>query len=218
VATVKRATFSVAYPPELTHPMHRAVSGDGEITRAELLTWGPTTEVTTLSWYDGGESPVGALLDGLDSVTERSLHPGDGGTYAFVRQREYEFADPVMALVARARVAFLPPITFRESGAVRFVVVGASGEVSAFHDDLSELGDVTIRSVHDFSRRQSSATLTERQRAALRAAVAVGYYEVPRAGSVGDVAAELGCARSTAGELLRKAESAVVEGFVAVER
>ena len=46
----------------------------------------------------------------------------------------------------------------------------------------------------------------------------VGYYAVPRTGDVDDVATELDCAHSTAGELLRKAEAALVTGFVDGER
>jgi predicted DNA binding protein len=89
--------------------------------------------------------------------------------------------------------------------------------VSTLHDELAELGSVSIERVHPFERRQSPAALTDRQRAALDAAVEVGYYEVPREGSVADVAAALDCAHSTAGELLRKAEAAVVREHTIAE-
>jgi len=59
--------------------------------------------------------------------------------------------------------------------------------------------------VHDFQRGDTPASLTDRQRAALDTALDLGYYDVPRAASVADVAVELDCATSTAGELLRKA-------------
>jgi len=45
-------------------------------------------------------------------------------------------------------------------------------------------------------------------------AVDVGYYDVPRTGDTEAVAAALDCEPSTAGELLRKAEAAVVTDSV----
>jgi predicted DNA binding protein len=48
----------------------------------------------------------------------------------------------------------------------------------------------------------------------LTVAVELGYYGSPRAGTVEDVADELGCARSTAAEHLRKAEATVLSRAV----
>ncbi len=50
----------------------------------------------------------------------------------------------------------------------------------------------------------------QRQRAAVRAAVDLGYYDQPRRATHGDVAERLGCAASTASEYLRKAEAKLV--------
>lgn len=51
-----------------------------------------------------------------------------------------------------------------------------------------------------------AGTFTERQRAAGDTALRLGYYEVPRDGTLDDVAEALGCAESTASVLLRRAE------------
>jgi hypothetical protein len=50
----------------------------------------------------------------------------------------------------------------------------------------------------------------DRQREAITAASEVGYYDVPRTGSVAEVADRLGCAKSTASNHLRKAEARLV--------
>ena len=60
----------------------------------------------------------------------------------------------------------------------------------------------------------AGASLTDRQREALAAGIAVGYYEVPRAGGVNDVAAERAVSKSTAAAHLRKAAAALVEAFL----
>jgi predicted DNA binding protein len=209
---MKRVSFSATYPDGNAHPLHRRLGGTTGVSRADLLMWGPMGTVTTLLWCDGGADAVADLLSAVESVTATAFVERDDGTYAFVHQTAYEFADRVLELVADSRVVFLPPVTFRDTGAVEFEAVGRSDALSAFYADLTEVAESTIDRVREFDRRSSPspAALTDRQRAALEAAVAVGYYDVPRSGSVADVADELACAASTAGELLRKAEATLV--------
>jgi predicted DNA binding protein len=214
---MKRIRFSADYPERLRHPLHRAIVGESPISRAELLMWSPTADATTLLWFDGDRDATTAAVDALDSLVASSLVNDAGGTYAFLRQDDYEFPAALLDTVAASRVIFLPPVVFRESGEVRFEAAGATEALSAFHDDLAALADLTIERVHEFERRRTPSRLTDRQRAALETAVSAGYYEVPREGTVADVAAALDCATSTAGELLRKAEAAVVERAVESE-
>ncbi|WP_435175014.1 helix-turn-helix domain-containing protein [Halorussus sp. AFM4] len=210
---MKRVRFSIRYPDRLAHPIHRRVAGDAAVTRAELLLWSPTADATTLLWCDGDRAATESVVAGVDSLVASDFVADADGTYAFLRQDDYEFPAALLDTVADAAVIFLPPVVFREAGDVRFEAVGPSAAVSALHDDLSELGEPTVERVRPFERRESPSRLTDRQRAALEAAVAVGYYEVPRSGTVEDVAAALDCSSSTAGELLRKAEAAVVTGY-----
>lgn len=211
---MQRVTFAVTYDGELAHPVHRRVMAGHAVTRMELLQWGPTAAVTTLSWYDGEADAVADLLSAVDSTTAQRLVPAADGTYAFARQSGYELGERVLDVVDRAAVVFRPPVVFEASGDASFEAVGESRHLSEFYDALSEVLPTRIERVGTFRRWPAPATLTERQRAALEAAVAVGYYDVPRAGSIDDVAAELDCAHSTAGELVRKAEAAVVTGTV----
>ena len=209
---VKRVSFRVTFPEDLAHPFHRRITERSGVTRAELLTWGPKSTVSTLTWFDAERDVVAEVFDAVDSTTTTELVPGDGGTYAFVHQTEYEFPERLLELVARSRVVYLPPIRFFDDGDVQFEAAGRSRLLAAFYDDLDDLLDARIERVGDV-QRWGSSTLTDRQSAALDAAVEVGYYEVPRSGSVGDVAERLDCSSSTAGELLRKAESRVIREF-----
>lgn len=207
---MKQASFRVAYPDEIAHPLHRRLATVDGASTAELLMWGPMGTVTTLLWFDCGRDAAAEVLTAVDSVETTDFVADNDGTYAFVHQTAYEFEEAVLALVSDSRVVFLPPIAFREDGTARFEAVGRSEALTAFYDELTRLADGTIERVREFERRSPPATVTDRQREALEAAVAVGYYEVPRSGSVAAVADELDCATSTAGELLRNAESALV--------
>ncbi|SDM43972.1 HTH DNA binding domain-containing protein [Halogranum gelatinilyticum] len=207
---MKRVAFRVSYPPTAAHPIHRRLADTDEVSRMELLVWGPTAEVTTLSWYDAEPATVRELLTAVETAVASSTVAGDGGTYAFLHQSEYELDADVLDLVARSGVVFLPPVVFLDDGDAVFEAVGEQAELSRLYADLGDLLDTRIERVSEFRKPSSPARLTDRQQAALAAAEALGYYDVPRTGSVSDVAAELDCARSTAGELLRKAEAAVV--------
>lgn len=214
---MKRAQFSATYPDEFVHPLHQQIIDGGPITRAELLLWSPTADATTLFWCDGNPDATATAIDAIDSLVVSTLVEETDGTYAFLRQDAYEFAPALLDAIAAARVVFIPPVVFRESGTVRFEAVGEATELSAFHDELSELIDITVERVQEFERRESPSQLTGRQQAALDAAVSVGYYEIPRDGTLADVAARLGCSTSTAGELLRKAEAAVIRDYTEIE-
>jgi len=68
-----------------------------------------------------------------------------------------------------------------------------------------------IRIVDDqHQRRRVVRDVRDRQLAAVSTALQLGYYEVPREGTLSDVADELGCAESTASVLLRRAERDVL--------
>ena len=211
---MKRIRFSVIYPERFVHPLHRRLVDEAAVTRAELLMWSPTADATALFWCDGDRAATATLVDAVESVQHRTFVEDEDGTYVVLRQREYEFAGAILEAVADAGVIFLPPVVFLDTGVVQFEAVGEATALSAFHDDLATLGDVAIERVREFERQHSPSALTDRQRAALETGLAVGYYEVPREGTVEDVAAELDCAPSTAGELLRKAEAAVIAAQV----
>lgn len=210
---MRRASFEVTYPLDRAHPMHRRLVETEGVSKAELLMWSPAGRVKTLLWYDADERTVRSLLDAVDSLTTTSLVAGSHGTYVFSDQAEYELAEAVMAVVSASQVVFLPPVTFLDTGAVRFDAVAETDQLAAFYDALGEVVPTTVDRVSAFERHRTPADLTTRQRTALDAAVDVGYYAVPRTGSVADVATELGCATSTAGELLRKAEATVVTDY-----
>jgi hypothetical protein len=210
---MKRIQFSVTYPERFVHPLQRRIMDGTPITRAELLTWSPTAEATTLFWCDGDREATEAAIAGIDSLLVSNVVEETDGAYAFLQQDDYEFPTPLLETLSESQVVFVPPVVFRETGEIRFEAVGEAAALGVFHESLSEFGDLTIDAVHEFERERSPSRLTDRQQAALEAAVSVGYYEVPRQGTVSDVADVIDCSTSTAGELLRKAEATVIEHY-----
>jgi len=210
---MKRIRFSAAYPARLLHPLHHAIVEDSPIHRIELLMWSPTADPRTLLWCAGDRDATSAVIEAVDTRLGSEIVAAEDGTYVFLQQADYEFATPLLEVLATSQVIFVPPVIFLDTGTVEFEAVGEAQALSSFHDDLGDLADLAIDRVQAFERRHASSALTERQGDALEAAVSVGYYEVPRTGTLAEVAAVLDCSTSTAGELVRKAEAAVIQEY-----
>lgn len=107
----------------------------------------------------------------------------------------------------------VPSFDCHPNGVLAFDVVGEPAVLEAMLDQLPEEITAEVREVGEYDARpgQFGGNLTARQREGLAAARDAGYYEVPREGSVADVAEALGCAPSTASNHLRKAEARLVE-------
>lgn len=211
---MKRIRFSATYPDRHVHPLNRRIIAGGAVSRAELLMWSPTADATTLFWRDAGEDATAAAVAGIDSLLDTHFVEGAAGTYAFLRQDSYEVSAVLLDAIATARVVFVLPVVFLDSGDIRFDAVGEPASLSELHDRLSSHGDLTIDRVHEFERRTPPSWLTDRRAAALEATVSVGYYEVPRGGTIADVATTLDCSTSTTGELVRKADASAIRGYV----
>lgn len=214
---MNRVQFSATFPDEFMHPLHQRITESEPITRAELLMWSPTVDATTLFWCDGSRKATESAIEAIDSLVVSSFVEAACGSYVFLRQESYEFAAALLETISDAHVVFLPPVVFLDTGAIQFEAVGDATALSTFHEELSGLIDVTIDHVHEFDRMNASWGLTDRQEAALDAAATVGYYEVPREGTIADVAELLDCSTSTAGELIRKAEAEVILEYVEKE-
>ncbi|MDJ1430471.1 helix-turn-helix domain-containing protein [Halostagnicola sp. A-GB9-2] len=206
---MKRVTFRTEYA-EPVHPIQAAVNDAVATTRADLLYWSPTADGTALVWFDANPAAVAEILDSVDTVTDVSLHDDTTGTYALIEQPHLKLRPAVLDVVSDTVVAFPPPTVFHGDGTVRFDAVGSSPALNDLHDRLQELTLVCVEAVREYRPWSSSSVLTNRQEEALAAAVAVGYYEIPREGAVSDVAEAIDCSHSTAGELLRKAERTVL--------
>jgi len=214
---MKRIQFSATYPAEFRHPLHGKIMNGTPIQRAELLMWTPTEDATTLLWCDGDREATEAVIDEIDSLVTSNLVQDIDGTYAFLQQSAYEFPTAVLETMADSAVIFLPPVVFLDTGSVEFEAVGEATALREFYDELTALAEVTIEQVNVFERKHASSPLTDRQRAALDAAISVGYYEIPRDGAIADIARVLDCSPSTAGELVRKAEAAAIRAYCDVD-
>jgi hypothetical protein len=99
-----------------------------------------------------------------------------------------------------------------ENGEMEFTVTATREQFDTFGERLDTIGiryDL-LSVVHGDARED---LLTHRQRECLRVALRMGYFEVPRASPLADVADELGIDTSTASETLRRGSERIIEWF-----
>lgn len=148
-----------------------------------------------------------AALDEADGVTVDVLARDDERVRC-----QLQVADAgALSVAATAGVppAFPFPIA---AGTLRWDVTAPRSALSALADGLEAAGfEFDVTSV---SSSVESSLLTSRQRRVLDAAVRGGYFETPRDCSLGALAAEVGVAKSTCSETLRRAEAAVLSQYL----
>jgi hypothetical protein len=214
---MKSLRLILRYAPEVQHPMHRFMTESDAVEREWLVTWNIGIEdgITSALFYVVGErEPYESALSAVPTNEEYDLTPvHDGAFYATVRERETEQFQRFHATFEQPSLMVVPPFDYRPNGILAFDVVGEPTALEGVLNDLPESITAEVHEIGEYDTRPgtSGTGLTARQREALAAARRIGYYEVPRTGSVADVAAELDCAPSTASNHLRKAEARLVE-------
>lgn len=166
--------------------------------------------------FEGSPEGCEKHLERHPAVVEGEVfNADDGGFNLYVR---FEPGSPVTNLLEIADDNGLildTPFDVTEDGGIEVTTVGKNDRVQdALPSFMRITGqDATIlEQVGEYSpdEPEISRGLTDRQREVVEAAVEVGYYDNPRTATHEDVAEELDCTASTAGEHLRKAEAKVM--------
>lgn len=145
------------------------------------------------------------------SVSHTRVESGRHAVLLEVSRGVVGLLDAVLGSITRGQLIVVKPVVYRD-GRVHLRLVGAADAVQAAVEGLPPIVDVDIREVGDYhpAAGRAGGALSERQREALTVAESMGYYERPRRATHADVAAELGCAPSTASEHLQRAEAKLV--------
>ena len=219
---MKYVRLAVREPPESRNPMHTFVMERDAVTLTQLWNWSTTDEDVDVMLFRvvGDRDVYTAALEEVPFVTAyETVRVDESSFYAYVehatRDADHRFREPFVD----RRVLTLPPIEFAEDGETRMEVVGRPADVQAVVDGFPDEFVVRVDRVGSYEHGlDGAALLTDRQREAVAVALELGYYEVPRTASVEAVAAELGCATSTAADHLRKAQARLARQAVDTER
>ncbi|MCU4753763.1 helix-turn-helix domain-containing protein [Halobacteria archaeon AArc-curdl1] len=204
-------------PEWMMHPMQSFIRRTDAVRYEELLAWtvDPGTDLEyELFYVDGDLEAYRPVLEQVDSVRRHTITPiDDGSFYVYVCQETRpEDAGWRNAFTDRDLVV-IPPVRFDDSARMGLTVVGSDPDLQGLLEDMPQAIDVEVVQIGDFDRRGSTIArrLTDRQLEAIVTAYERGYYDVPRSGTLTDVADTLQIAESSASVTLRRAESVLVE-------
>lgn len=202
------------------HPMYDLMANGDPVERAETTHVNFTgDDLGIMHYVEGDREDFEAAIQGIDDVHEYELTDVDAGCfYAYLHCDPGE-ATAMFEALTQDRLIRVPPMVFRADGTVTVSLIGVAEEIQTAVDEIPDIVDVTIEEVTGVGRATGAAgsLLSDRQRAALDAALDLGYYDIPRNASHEDVADAIDCAPSTAAEHLRKAESAVLRSVFAAD-
>ena len=211
-------------PRWMLHPMQEFIRDGSAVRYEELVAYtgvGGDRDVEFLLLYvDGERAPYERALERTDSVRWYDLTQADEHSFFVFTCQETRPEDVAWrsAFLDRNLVA-VPPIRYDSSAGFHVTVVGVAEDLKRLLQDLPNEIDVTVEAVGEYSDRHDpiAGGLTPRQREAIEAAVAVGYYARPRTGTLAAVAKRLSCAPSTASDLLLEAEATVMESIAGAD-
>lgn len=194
------------------------LAASGDISRDSLLNfeWHSDGSYTMLYRLSGSRGALETLLEDHDQVQRYDIASDDGHLYAFVNVAEREGLSRLLSIVDSHGLLLETPFEFTENGAT-VTVAGAEPAIqTAFAAAVDEEIDLEVEAAGEYEPDAPAGVeqMTDRQYEALVAAYELGYYETPRTVSFEEVAAELDCAPSTANELLRRAEGALVSSVL----
>lgn len=218
---MKYCDLRLRQPDSMLHPMQRFIRHEDVVTHEELLAWnlrreeGVEYELFYAEVTDPGRYRT--VIENVDSIRwYRTARIDEGSLYVFACQETREEELSLRRAFAALELVVVPPIVYDAEAAMRMTVIGEGEDLGTLVEGIPGEIEVTVERVGEYDRRHAriAGALTDRQFEAVRTAVRLGYYDVPRSASLAAVAAALDCAESTASDHLRNAESAVMSRIV----
>ncbi|UPV74283.1 helix-turn-helix domain-containing protein [Halorussus limi] len=211
---MRRLQLTFYAPDTEVHPLHTLMAERDFVSAAEMVHWNDAGETMTHAFYvEADREAFAAALDETPEVRAYDLTTvAEDRFYLHVRAGTTPVQRAMFDAYNRGGVVVTSSLEHTEDGGVTFEVVGTAEALQDLHGGAPDGIEVEVERVGGPSGDYETL-LSERQREAVEAAVAAGYYDVPRAASHEAVAEALDCSPSTASEHLRKAESTVLHAL-----
>ncbi|WP_440772418.1 helix-turn-helix domain-containing protein [Natronorubrum sp. DTA28] len=213
---MRSTDLTLRLPERMQLPV-RTLEDELEFHREELLSWHvdpETKRVRFLSLIVGDRDAIRETAVDLDVVHRFDLTPIDADTFYAYAVMDVRAADAtLMGAFDEPGLVIVPPIVYTGRERVHVTVLGEPDALARLVERFPEDVGVEVERVSDHQRRAETLAgrLTARQFEAMETARECGYYDVPRSGSLAEVASALDCSESAASTLLRTVESKLVD-------
>ena len=216
---MQRVRITLDPPEAALPPIYRRMTRGADLDAVWIANWNVSDPPTTfLLRLRGDYERFAGELDDDDAIADFELFSlGEREAYCYLSGEVGPASQALFENFTRGSLLTVPPVVCHDDGSSTFTLVGTDADVQAAVDGVPGAGTVTVDRVGGTRVAPDSALdlLSARQREALAAGMALGYYDQPRGATAADVADELDCATATAAEHLRKAEATLVEATLA---
>ena len=217
---MKYLRLTLSQPDWMLHPMQRFIRECDVVQYEELLSWNITLGGDIeyeLFYLKADREPYEAALESVESIRRYEITVVDDDSFYLYLCQETRPEDETWREAYTAlNLVVVPPIIYNPDASFEMTLVVGGDDLQRLLDGLPSDIDTTVHAIGEFDRRHETVAsdCTDRQFEALQVAVEVGYYDVPRSGMLKTIAQKLDCAESTASDLLRNAESAIVKRLI----
>lgn len=209
-----RVTLDADGREDEIHPMFDLVLNAPYIERATAMHWSYSGEELGIMHYiEGDATAFRKDIAEIPEVLEYDLTLADEGAfYVYILDSMNDPLRTLFDIVDKSPVVILPPVEYAPDGMVSYAAFGPAREIQKAIDQFPDPIDATITEVGSMQAipELTDSILSDRQQDAVTAALALGYYDIPREASYEEIAEEIGCAPSTAAEHIQKAESKIL--------
>jgi predicted DNA binding protein len=215
---MKHVRLTMRAPEAAVHPVFDMLTGADHVETVTGLHWNFSGDrLGILHYVEGDRDTYVEDLTAIDAVLDHDVaQAGEDAFYVYHRCVVDGGARELFETFSRGSLLLVPPIEFGDDGTATFSLYGESAEIQAAIEDVPDPVDLEVDAIGSMSDTPevTDAALSERQREAVEAALAIGYYDVPRKASHEAVAEAIDCAPSTAAEHLRKGESKLLRSVL----
>jgi hypothetical protein len=209
---MKRVRITIRPPDVYLPPVYELLTTRADsLSQVHIVNWNVSTSpVGFLLRLRGDYRRFEARLDAATNVGEYEVLPvTDRTCYCFLAAEGETPGRALFDNFTRGSLMTVPPIECHSDASSTFTIVGTETDIQKAVDGVPDGVGVDVEAVGGEKVAADSVVgrLSVRQRDAVEAALALGYYDVPRDATCEEVARELGCATGTAAEHLQKAES-----------
>ncbi|WP_330633292.1 helix-turn-helix domain-containing protein [Halocatena halophila] len=178
-----------------------------------LLDDGTTVE---LSHIRNDPEHIRDALETDPRVLSYDVVPETSGGLVYIHSRASELVNDVLTILVRHKLVVDWPITYTTHGGHRVTVLGKDTQIRRTIEELPDTIQTILEGIGNYRPeiRQPLSLLTGRQRQILELAVEMGYYEIPRHTTLGELGKALQITAGTVGEHLRKIESKIILNHV----
>lgn len=205
---------------EIAPSFFTALAGSAAIDEVRVVDWSMAAEesVTLLYEIDGTPEPLSTVRESsaVESVEVSATDRPPFYAMVTVRADATAMSSAISCALERRGLLVRKPLVYRDM-TIHASAVGDPGPLQDAMEHLPPSYDLTVEEIGTYrgGPGPSGATLSDRQREVVAAALEAGYYDRPRGTTHEELAERLDCAPATVSEHLQKAEAALVKAAMA---